>query len=515
MLPAAESGQEPPAAGADVPAQSAPRNTTQLDEVLEVTWERQTLRAEGRVAVYEGNVIARYGPTTLRADRLELALDAKTGVASGNVRVEDPDGTLFAHEFRFDWDAKTGEASEVEIAIDTVTVRAEKIEIAPERWRLLGVWVTPCGGENPPISLRTREVTLTPGRGGRARSPKLQLFGRTIGELPIGTFSLDRRVTGFRLPGISFRRGEGLGVTWASSFLLSERSAIGANFARFGNRSPSYGAEFSLSFLDSERVRGLIVPRTELGERFTESYFDNVQVESVDDEVGYLTAPRRTLGAATLWNQSVSGRIEDIDSISKRAEISAEVGGSNDAWGGTAQLRLHEIRRSAGDPFTQRANLIASGTTRPLTLAPRLEARLRVDGFLTAGTGSGFGWVRATPSLVYSPTPRLRVGVAYAAGEEFGGADFSFDRLLSRRGWHLRADASLGGARLSYLAKYDAGLGGFYDREYAISVPIGCFEPFVVVKSRPSDMKIGVRLRIDGFVSRLQNREVRRAKKAM
>lgn len=490
-------------------AQAIAVEVAHVDDELSVEWEYQHLAADGRVATYRGNVKATYGPTTLFADELVLELDAKRGHATGNVRLEDPDGRLAADAFRFDWGERTGSAENVTVHAANVMIRAGSIEVRPDRWRVTDAYITPCAGERVPfLGVFSREVVLRSGRGGRARAPDLEIFGRRVLRIPVESFSLDRRVTGFRFPGVSFRRGQGIGLTWASSFLLDDRTAFSGTFAKFEGK-PSYGAQVSWSSVAPTRSSGLVAPRTELAERFGEGYFDVVAVDEPEDEVGYLGAERSSVSAGSTWNQSTAGRPVDSADVTKRLELALEQGGEVAGIVGFVQVRAQEVRETSSTPFVRRVLALASASTRPIALGPNLSARLRVDAYATRG-GRPFGWVRAMPSLLYDFGRGWRAGVAYGWGHEFGDPDFGYDGLLSKRGLHMRLDGDLGFVKASLLLKHDRELGGVYDREYSLRFPIGCVEPFVVVRTRPSDTRFGVRIDIDRLLSRLQQRELKR-----
>ena len=110
-------------------------------------------------------------------------------------------------------------------------------------------------------------------------------------------------------------------------------------------------------------------------------------------------------------------------------------------------------------------------------------------------------------------TPQIdgfQFGAAYVLAEEFGVADFEFDRLNMIEGLHFRADYRKGPYSLRYLAKYDLRASDWFDREWEVAFAAGAFEPYIQRREFPGDFVIGVRLRINEFTSRIQQREVER-----
>lgn len=487
----------------------APAQQVQQIDELVVEYRQSRIDVANRRTEFTGGVTARYGLTVVRADRLSLDMEARNGVAEGAVRLDDPDGMLTAARLEFNWRDRTGSADEAELMVGNVKVRVRLIEVLPDQWTLYDAWATPCGERRPALVASSRKVVLRPGRSGRASSPKLSLFGVSLGTIPFADrFSLDNRVTGLRLPSITSRRGEGLGVSWASSVLVNDQTSLSASYIKFPKSEASFGAGLAWSAVSPTKSTGLIYPRTELSERFAESYFDNIGNEDPAAEHAYLGAERRTLAASSLWNQGVRGRWEDSDTITKRFEAAGEAGGDF-GWGlGFLQLRYQSIQPSRSEPFRDRLALHSSAATKPLNLARGLTAGYRLD---LGAYAEGFSWARSVASMVYEPVPGYRAGIAWIAGGSKGRPRYAFDRLYSQKGLHLRGDARIGPLSLSGLFKYDFDQKRWYDHEYLVSIVAGCFEPFIIWRQFPSDVKFGVRLRTDALTKKLGKREFKRS----
>lgn len=508
--PAAERGSPDPDPLPVVIA--APQTVERIDETLVVEWRTKRVDLQRKVAVFEGGIKATYGPTVLTADRLEVDMENKQGRADGDVRVVDPEGELRGSNLRFNWKERTGEAEDVFVQVGPMKLRVERILIEPDKWTLEQVAATPSRTRPPEFTLGSKKVVLRTGRSGRAENPTIDIFGKRILQIPTTLgFSLDRRVTGFRFPAISFRRGAGFGVAWNSSVLLNDQTSFAVTSNVFPTSLPTYAAEVAWSQVPPTRSTGLISPRTELGERFGDAYLDTIATEDPSVEDDYLRDPRRTLAIGSYWNQSTRGRVEDSSSVSKRYEISAEIGGSAGALGGFAQLRYQSIRPDERTPFSDRFVLTGSANLGNIPLLPGLDLRFRTDFAGFASGSQAFGWARGVAALVYRPTPRFRLAGGYVLGGQAGSPEFAFDRLYSERGWHVRADVDLGSIRAGFLGKYDSRQGRWYDHEYGFSFAAGSFEPYILWRQFPGDVRIGFRIRGTDVFKKLQRRTIERA----
>lgn len=484
-----------------------------IDDVLTVEWRHKQIDLKRKVVVFEGGIKATYGPTILTADRLEVDMENKKGRADGNVQVVDPEGTLQGSNLNFDWKEKTGSADDVLVQIGPVKASAKRIEIEPNKWTLYELSATPSRTHPPEFMVKSKRVVIRAGRSGRAQNPTLEVFGLRLFTIPVALgFSLDRRVTGFRFPAISFRRGAGFGLAWNSSTLLNDQTSISAQWNAFPTSLPSYALETAWSRIPPTKSTGLISPRTELGERFGDSYLDSVSTPSTTAEDDYLRDARNTLAAGSYWNQSVRGRREDVSSVSKRWELSSELGGSLGPIGGFAQLRYQSIRPDRATPFVDRLSLHASANIGSWFLAPGLSLRFRGDLAGYANGNQTYGWARSQAALIYRPFKQLQVAGALVLGGSTGNPFFGYDPLYSNSGYHMRVDLDLGSIRASFLGKYDFGQKRWYDHEYGFSFAAGSFEPYVVWRQFPSDVRFGFRIRASDVFQKLMQRNVKRGK---
>lgn len=491
--------------------QDQPVTREAIDETLIVEWKSKKIDLKRKIATFEGGVRATYGLTVLTADRLEVDMENKTGRADGNVKVVDPEGTLSGSNLNFDWKNRTGSAEDVFIQVGPLKATAKRIDIEPDRWILTSISATPSRTRPPEFTMKSPKVVLRIGRSGRAQNPSIEVFGFRLFTIPTTLgFSLDRRVTGFRFPAISFRRGSGFGIAWNSSVLVNDQTSFAAQWNSFPSALPTYAGEFAWSAVPPTKSTGLISPRTELGERFGDAYMDSVSTTTTHAEDDYLRDPRKTVAAGTYWNQSTRGRREDFSSISKRWEISSDFGGTFGPIGGYLQFRYQSIRPDRGSPFLDRVSATGAANIGNWSLLPGLDARLRGDMAAYTTGSRNYGWARGQAALVYHPVKQIQVAGALVFGGSFGTPFFGFDPLYSNSGVHLRADIDLGSIRASFLGKYDFGQARWYDHEYGFSFAAGSFEPYIVWRQFPNDVRFGFRIRATDVFQKLMQRTIKR-----
>ncbi len=486
------------------------RRSAEVDGGLKVEWTRSEYDLESGTTVFSGKVRAQYDDTVIECESLTLDSASRKGRAAGGVRVTDPEGSLEAGALDFDWENKTGQANDVEIDAGNVRAWAKSIRILPDRWELEGVHGTLSRRSKPEYSVVIPSVTVYPGKRAVARHVGLDLFGVKLGYLPNLQLSLDRRVTGWRPPAISNKRGYGLGFAWDGSFLLDDCTGLMAFASTYPKEAPSYGLQVSRSWVNPEDAVTSIATAGDLGERFGDGWFDSVTTLSPKEEQEMVGAKRGAVSLSTSFNQSTTARIEDSTDVTKPYEVSLELGGSTEGWGGFVIPRFQRIRPTTGSPYIERGQLQACLMAPSWKLLPNLDLRLRGDAFGTTSEHGQYSWVRGQVGLVAKLSRNITIGGAYSGSHEFGDPDFLFDRLYSDRTWSVRADFRSGPYTARYLGKYDIVQHKWYDQEYEIALVAEAFEPFVLVRGFPSDFRVGFRLRVDEFVSRLQRRRQRR-----
>jgi hypothetical protein len=503
-----------PVAGA--PTQSKQQVPVQSPEGIKInapTVDFKVDAAGNRTFEYSDGVEAIYEPTVIRADHLILHEEVsgrRWGEAFGNVRLDDPEGNMTATRMVFDWTNRTGSAENVQLEMGGMSIKARHIDIVPDKWDLTDVEATSCGRERVPFyKVRTPHLTLRPGRQAIAQRPRLSILGHQLVTLPTQRVSLDRRNPGLRMPSVGYKAGQGIGVSWFSGFLLDDQTSLTGSFGFFPKSYPGFNVQLAHTFLPIEKSTAAIPPRSELTERFSWSYMDDIHVTQPLSEENFLRASRNSVALTSVWNTGSTAR--DVDQrYSKALELSYEYGSKFGSFGSLSQARVHLIREGGG-PFHARSVVQSALSVPNVKLLKNLYTRIRFDGSAFLGA-TAFGWGRAQVGLQYQSGTLFTAGVAYIASASGGDPLFRIDELFSKNAVHARADLNLGPTKISYLAKYDTDRKLLYDREYQIRQVVGCIEPFVVYRKFPSEYAFGFRLRADDFFSAIERRKVRRTK---
>jgi hypothetical protein len=323
-------------------------------------------------------------------------------------------------------------------------------------------------------------------------------------------FDLDPRIDGFNLPAFAERKGVGFGVSWNSSFLLSDSAVLGATWGSFPSRLPTYGLNVIWMDADPDTTFRQLKPQDDLKEQTGDGWFDNIAIRSPRMEANSIGGARLLYMAASKWNTSTVARPEILNDVTKAYDLVFESAGTHGGFGLRANVRAQSIRESSETPFVNRLASQLALLTPVWYMTGNFGLQFRADIFNTFSENTEFGWVRGQASLLYSPTKGITMGVAFSDSHTFGTPDFEFDRRLYDSALHARFDYVRGPYTFRYLAKLDPKSGDLFDTEYEIALVAEAFEPFIVFRQFPSDFRIGVRFRIDDFVGRLQRRRVQR-----
>lgn len=482
-----------------------------IDETLSIEaplWYRDV---ELGSTVFEGGVVARYGATVLKADRVEV--DAQRGWlrAIGKTEIIDPEATISANGVEVWWREKQSIAQDVRFEVGYVRVTGKSLETFgdPEPlWVVRGaeIVLTDLGGSK----FAADEIEVQPGKRAVARRVFYHLAGQKIGPIPSQTINLDRRVSGLKFPSVTNRRGIGVGVSWESSLLLNDQTVFQGSMGSFPKRLLTSSFQVTQSFIAGSKQMTKVSPRGDLGERFADGWFNNVGIPTPEDEWGRIRDPKASWSMGTFWNVGTTARPLDFDGVSKAFELVGEFGGGfgDLAWVGTT--RVQRVRPSTKGAWVDRAVADFS------LLAPRFNfgggwsTHARIDFFGTAGGSNQYGFARAELGVFGPVFPGLTAGFAFSKGGEFGTSDFAFDRLGVLEGMHFRADYQRGPYTVRYLAKYDLRSDLWFDREWEIALAAGSLEPFVVRREFPGDYRFGLRFRTDAFTNRLLDRDLKR-----
>jgi hypothetical protein len=480
------------------------------DAPVVIEAKRQRFDTVHQVFVYEDGVVATYGPTTLRADRLTIDQLNQTFEAVGHISLVDPDGLLTAETLRGAWkpSGSSGEATMLHGEIAGARFDAKRAVITPEKWSLYDVSGTTCRQRTPFYTVSTRQVDFYPGRYGRVTRPRLTLLGLRLPSVPTQRFNLDRRTEGIQFPSIAYRKDEGLGVSWRAGLLVDHQSVVSAAFGAFKTSYPTFDLLYARSFIPEKDASGLVAPKSDLSERFGDGFFESIEVEEAGTEWRTLKQRRETVAVGSSFNQGAVGR--DVASrvrYNKPLELTYE---RNRAFPGFAVASTSRVQSigSQVDPYRVRFVSQYAVGLEPSVIARNMTSLVRLDSATFLGK-NGFGWGRLTLGATYRPWAPLALSAAGIGAFEYGNSELPIDELATKSGYVLRADANLGSTRIRLMHKWDQDL-GWFDREYSVYQVVGCMEAYVMYRQFTHDYRFGVKFRIDQFVNLLQRKEFQR-----
>lgn len=481
---------------------------------------------EGKL-ICEGDVELIYGLTKIKATRVVLDRTEQKGTADGVVQIVDPEGIIQCSDLVFFWrdggsttddsaDRLIANGTNALIRIDRVIIRAATLEIiermpgrTPE-WILGDVKFSFTDMEPRGTRFRARKLRLYPGKYGLAEKPGLDLFGLRLGPIPEYTFNLDKRVSGFKLPSLADRRGAGFGITWDSSFLLNDKTGVGAAINVFPRHAPSGELFISSSPLDPEVNPFSLKPRSDLEERYRQSWFENVIVDDPESYIEFMNQQKLNYGLGTTWNFETEARPTDSTDVSKLIELSFDHGTRFNGFGLQSTARIQRIRPDGNTAWSDRLSINSQLMSPIQNLGGTWKGFGMIDGLGLISTDNQFGYLRGTLGVFGRPVNGITVGGTYSAISPFGTPEFGFDGVPVTHSMNLRADFRKGPFTFSYLAKYDLQSSFWYDKEWELAIAAGTFEPFIVSREFPSDFRMGIRFRINSFVDRLQQRNPKR-----
>lgn len=462
-----------------------------------------------RTLEWSGGVTATYGPTTITADRFILHDDPKDpfGEAIGTVTLTDPEGTITASDLKFYWASQTGSAHNVTIQISTLRLTAESVDINRDLWTLHNVGATGCKLKTPIYYVHTKELQVRPGIGATAIRPSLSILGRKIADLPTQRLSFNGSGNSIDLPYPTLRSGSGWGLTWTNGLIINGQTSLFTRYAVFQHALPYYNGTLIQSAIKDRDPEPL---RTEIGDRFTFGYFDNVQVRDPKSEHQYLGTSRFDFGIGSTFGADARDTTNSTAKINKPIEFMAQGSGELGGFDAFALVRAQQVQVGNG-PKIQRLILEQNLLTPSLQIARNLSVFARADAAEFSG-GSSYGWLRGQTGLVFQPAPNLRFGASYTAAKSYGTPDFGYDVPLRFRELSFRADLDFDTTQVRFLVKYDPSNQVVFDRELYCSRVMGCLEPYVVYRERPHKFFFGIKLPLSRVLDRLSREGLEREK---
>ena len=453
-----------------------------------------------------------YGETVLQADLVEIYPNGSPGVspgsgfAHGHVQLTDPVGNLSADEASFNWIKHSGQASKAVIKFEGIEVTAAKVQVEPGVWTLDGVRAGFERGR-PIAYVLSSHAILRPGSGLTAFGVDARLLGTRVGGVHRfdAPFDPSHGLGGDHYPAPNWSGDTGFGLRYRPRYLLDDRTAVAGTVSVTQTELPSYGVQIARSYLKAGETEGLVVPRSELDNRFSFGYFDTVGIASPTDEHNGIGLQRYNVSVGAFYNVQAFDRKGD-EVFAKPFEATVERAfGTRQSFAVITDNTFQQIHVLGGSDHDR---LLDSTTVAfPLIrLAPKLTTRIRFDGAGFVNPQSTFSWVQAQAGLVYHPNAQLRFGVAYNAARQFGTPLYLADELYSLNTLDLRSDFEFGPHRLSLLAKYDTERRRWYDNEFALYQVIGPIEFFARYRTFPSQFVFGGQVRLDSVLNQIEKR---------
>ncbi len=482
-----------------------------VDEALTIYWKSKTVIPKENRLIFEGGVRAVYGQTTLYADRLEIVNSKleKRGLAEGSVRITDPDALAKMDRFSFDWSKQTGSASAVVFSTAGLFFHADQAEITANEWVFTGVKASPDGSSKPIFALRSPRVVFRPRSSGTASRATIAILGKDIITLPSYRFGQKSEGALLSLPSISASKG--LGISWQTTVAVDDRSRFRGSIKAKSGEGAGITLEAARSLLPRNEPGGVISPLSDLNERFTYGYFDNIYIKKPSEEREQIQARRSAVSLGMTVNRLSIARLDD-QLFTKPFEIAIE---QARPFGGVAfysAFRFHDIRDETG-LSERRVGTNISALLPAIDLLPGLKTHIRLDFSGYSGDRNTFGWGQSQIGLIYRPNTSIRMGAVMVRGSEFGRPTYVADRLFSRYGYHFRLDADVGLFSLSALSKYDSGLKKWFDNEFQASFRAGSINPFVSYRQFPRSFAFGVHLQAEEVFRRIAARVSRKPAK--
>jgi hypothetical protein len=507
------------------------------DDILILSYD-QVVDAKNGYAIFKGGVVAKYGVTTLKTDTLVVRdveetssaisvtdgsrtfmLGAKEAHAFGSVELIDPDGTIKAEDLWFTWsqtakrDPKNviGRAKGFYMRVGALWMKAETAEQTSLGWNLKKISASTCNLKTPLYEVTAKELNITPGKRGSLRHVRIGLLGQKLPDIPVLSFSLDRRTRSTRLPQLSYRQRDGFGVAWNGNVVVDDSRQYNGFVNAFPKLKPVYSIYYSETKIPAEKAGfAQFIPIDDLGERALYSPYESIYTTRPEDAKGFLNTPRNAVTFGTLFNVGTFGRQSDlVNTYSKPIEAVLEKGGpAFNGWSYLSQVRGMVISEDGGDQYAR--GTFTTSMMPPLLIKGRLVGSLRIDSGLRVSSQSS-GWFGGEIGLSYKAKENLRFSVGAYGFKPFGTTLFNSDRFVSDQGYVFRTDLEGSATKVSLMWRYDP-TQGWFDRQMRISQVIGCLEPVFIYRGNPNEYQIGIRFRIDEALALLQQRKVNRDK---
>jgi hypothetical protein len=245
------------------------------------------------------------------------------------------------------------------------------------------------------------------------------------------------------------------------------------------------------------------------GERFQESYMDNIAVDKRDDEVASLSRAALTAYIGRSTNIGAIARLDSSERLDREAFAGVQSAGRIGSGVWLAQLEYGSVRERLSPDRFWRSEGYAAVLFPDIPIGESTFLRFRTDGTALMGGGTDFAWVRTQASFHTRFSDQADFALAYVHGFEAGTPLFTNDRLYSKRAIHGRVDLKFAATSISFLAKYDFDRDSIYDYEITVGQLMHCLRPYVTFRSFPNSFAFGIEIEAQRLFEELSKRRGR------
>ncbi len=473
------------------------------DQKLIIKWRHQKFSPAEQKIEFKDGVEAWYDHFYVKANLLSIDNQTHEALAKGDVAIVHPLGFLKATQACFNWKNKTGNAEDIKGESAGIEASIKEAKVYPNQWILKDVNLSFRPADI--FHIESPEIKIIPGQYAELDHPKFKLFNILPFSLSSYRFSLSQwGTTGFRLPSIAFRQDKGWMLSWDSSFYLTKEIGLSADLGLVKGSKPSYGAELFWGSLPYSELKWPIAPLSEIREKFSESYWDNVAVLTPQEEDAFIRTRHQTVSVSSQWNQGTEDSFDENHLFTKKWDVAGEIGGPIGKTGYMIQARRQDARLGTRD-FLTRNIFSGTFTTGIFSFGEHFESRFRLDGMSFVTSDHTFSWARGQIGFFFKPSGKIESGIAISKGITRNSPIFRIDRPYSLNSLNLRTDIKLGHFHIGILCKYDLPKKRWIDDEVGINAAIGAFEPYIVWKKLAGELYMGMNMRISSVLQQFKS----------
>jgi lipopolysaccharide assembly outer membrane protein LptD (OstA) len=216
-----------------------------------------------------GNVVVKYGDSTLTSDKITVDTRTKDVTAEGTVRIENPQARLEGSQVYYNLNTKSGKAIDGTFVSEPFYGIAREIKMVSEdEFIAYDGYVSSCSMDKPDYRIRMKRVRILPQEKIQTYSDTVRIKNLPIAYLPYYSQSLKDPFMHVRfVPGRSKDWGEYLLSAWRSNLMpgldariyLDYRSRLGMSEGAGANfRTEDYGKGDYKFYYTQERDRELL-----------------------------------------------------------------------------------------------------------------------------------------------------------------------------------------------------------------------------------------------------------------